>query len=142
MRNYQQNSPQAAARIVALSLLADGHLDAAELAVLHRLRAHEQLGLSADDLHGVVQSLCEDLLSGAEVTWADACTIDPYLQSQILAEVTDPALQAKVLALCVAVVEADAHVSEGESIVLSQAVEHWGMQGAMLAPRATAAALS
>ena len=95
--------------------------------------APEQLGLSPQALHAVVQDLCEDLLSAASVTWADACTIDPAQQASLLAEVTDPVLQAKVLALCVAVVEADAHVSEGEAIVLGQAVEHWGLQQAMLA---------
>ena len=135
MRTYPQNSPQAAARIVALGMLADGHLDAAELSVLQSLRASEQLGLSAQEMHAVVQDLCEDLLSAASVTWADACTIDPAQQASLLAEVTDPVLQAKVLSLCVAVVEADAHVSEGEAIVLGQAVEHWGLQRAMLARR-------
>jgi hypothetical protein len=37
--------------------------------------------------------------------------------------------------LCVAVVEADGHVAEGESIVLMAAVEHWGMHQEMLQPQ-------
>ena len=37
MRNYPRNSPQAAARIVALTLLADGHIDKAEIDTLDRV---------------------------------------------------------------------------------------------------------
>jgi hypothetical protein len=37
-----------------------------------------------------------------------------------------------VLRLCVAVVEADGHVAEGESIMLVEAVEQWGLHREML----------
>ncbi|MFM2118860.1 MAG: hypothetical protein RL722_328, partial [Pseudomonadota bacterium] len=36
MRHYPRNSPQAAARLVALTLVADGHLAPAELEALAR----------------------------------------------------------------------------------------------------------
>ena len=45
MRSYPRNSPQAAARIVALAMLADGDLTRTELDALDQLDAHEQLGL-------------------------------------------------------------------------------------------------
>jgi hypothetical protein len=47
MRRYAQNSPQAAARIVALTIIADGDVDKAEFALLDRLAVHEQLGVWA-----------------------------------------------------------------------------------------------
>ena len=37
MRKYPQNSPQAAARILALTIIADGDLDKAEFALLDEL---------------------------------------------------------------------------------------------------------
>lgn len=132
MRAYPQNSPHAAARIVALGLLADGRLDPRELRVLDEMSAHELLGLSHDAMRDVIAELCEDLL--AEASAAHACAIDPYQQAQLLGEVTDPELRARVLSLCQAVVEADDEISEGEAIVLTQAVEHWGMERQMLAP--------
>jgi len=131
MRSYTRNSPQAAARIVALALIADEHLGKAELDVLDRLNAPSRLGLAPSELHDIVHALCEDLLLTAHLSWADACRIDPRTLSTLLAEVDDPALRLTVLQLCVAVVEADAHVSDGESIVLVAAVEQWGLQHAM-----------
>ena len=45
MRSYPVNSPQAAARIVALTLVADGDIGDAEILWLDRLAVYEQLGL-------------------------------------------------------------------------------------------------
>ena len=77
MRTYPNNSPQAAARIVALAMLADGQVCKGEIGVLDRLRAHEELGLRPDELHSIVHSMCDDMLSTTEMTWADACQVDP-----------------------------------------------------------------
>ena len=47
MRSYPANSPQAAARIVALTVVADGDIGDAENAWLDRLAVHEQAGPGA-----------------------------------------------------------------------------------------------
>ena len=49
-----------------------------------------------------------------------------------MAEIDDPKLRRKVLRLCVAVVEADGQVDEGESAVLVAVVEHWRLHRKML----------
>ena len=41
MRSYPANSPQAAARIVALTVVADGDIKDAEIKYLDRLAGHE-----------------------------------------------------------------------------------------------------
>ena len=51
MRRYPVDSPQAAARIVALTVVADGDIGDAEIAWLDRLAVHEQLGLARHELH-------------------------------------------------------------------------------------------
>ena len=135
MRTYPNNSPHAAARIVGLAMLADGQVCKAELDVLDRHGAQRELGLRVEELHVVVHALCEDLLSAAQLTWADACRVDPRTLAALMAEVDDPGLRLAVLSLCVSVVEADGHVAEGESIVLGAAVEHWGLHREMLQPK-------
>ena len=127
MRTYPTNSPQAAARIVALTLAADGHVSSAELAVLERVDAYRQLGITPPQMRAVLQDFCEDLLVAQQSTWADACHIEPRTIAQWMAEIDDPALRIRVLRLCVAVAEADDHVADGESIVLVSAVENWGL---------------
>ena len=131
MRSYPTNSPQAAARIVALTMLADGHLAKSELDVIEPQGAHEQLGLDLETMQSVLHGFCEDLLHSAHLTWSDACRIDPRTLAQLMAEVDDPALRMKVLQLCLKVVQADDHVAEGETIVLGAAVEHWGLHREM-----------
>jgi hypothetical protein len=126
MRSYPRNSPEAAARIVALTLLADGHLSRSELDLLEQRKAARALGLAHDGLHQVLHTLCDDLLAGADQNWADACKVDPDTLSQLLNEVDDAALQLKVMRLCVDVVNANQHVAEGESVVLSAVLDHWG----------------
>jgi uncharacterized tellurite resistance protein B-like protein len=78
--------------------------------------------------------MCDDLLSTAEVSWADACQVEPQTLATLMAEIDDSEMRLEVLSLCVAVVEADGLVAEGESIVLETAVEQWGLQRWMLRP--------
>ena len=131
MRSYPANSPQAAARIVALTLVADGDIGDAEIEWLDRLMVHEQLGLARHELHAVLDTFCEDLLSSGQLKWADACPVDERTLADLMGEIQDPALRLKLLRLCVELAEVDAHVDDGESIVLVAAVEHWGLQHEM-----------
>ena len=132
MRHYPINSPQAAGRIVALTLLADGHLCKRELDVLDQLDAHGQLGLAQGELHAVVHGFCEDLLATAYGHWGAAFQLDARMLSQLLSDIEDPVLRCRVLALCTAIIEADLHVADGESLVLLAAIEHWGLAEALL----------
>lgn len=128
MRSYPRNSPEAAARIVALAMLADGHVCRTEAERIDHLRAHEQLGLDQAGWHAVTHACCEDLLATAETPWATACRVDARTLGDLMGEVDDPALRRTVLGLCVSVAEADDHLSDGESALLVAAVEHWGMK--------------
>lgn len=125
MRNYPRNSPQAAARLVSLALLADGHLDRAELDALQRSGACRDLGLSDEEFNAVLHAFCEDLLATSAHTWGAACLLDADTLDALMAEVDDPALRSRVLRLCAEVVHADRHVADGESLVLRTALDRW-----------------
>lgn len=135
MRTYPRNSPQAAARIVALAMLADGHLCRAELEAVDRFGGDERLGLAPAQFRAVMHTFCEDLLASAHGSWSDACRIDPHTLCGLLSEIDDPALQRSVLRLCATVVEADGHVADSESVVMTAAVEQWGLHREMLQDR-------
>jgi uncharacterized tellurite resistance protein B-like protein len=131
MRRYPANSPQAAARIVALTLVADGDIGEAEIAWLDRLAVHDKLGLTRHELHALLDTFCEDLLSSGQLQSADACPVDDRTLADLMGEIQDPVLRLKLLRWCVELAEVDAHVHEGESIVLVAAVEHWGLHHEM-----------
>jgi hypothetical protein len=133
MRPYPTDSPQAAARIVALVLLSDGQLSRSELAAVDHLQVHAALGLDRAGLRLVIHELCEDLLDEAHLAWADACRVTPRSLEALLADVADPALRRTVLGLCVRLAEVDGRIADGEAALLVAAVEHWGLQREMLA---------
>ena len=132
MRKYAQNSPQAAARIIALTIVADGEADKTEFELLDELAVHEQIGLSRDALHAVLDTFCEDLLSSKQLAWADNCPVDEYTLSEFMREIDDPTLRRSVLDVCIKLAEVDGLVAAGESIVLVAAAEHWGIRRHML----------
>ncbi len=128
MRSYPRNSPQAATRILALAMLADGHQCPSELALLERLDVHAQLGLSRTELHAVVHTFCEDLMAvSVGMCWADLSQLRPDPLRQVLGEVDDPALQCLVMELCISLVEADRFLADTESVVLAAALLQWGL---------------
>jgi uncharacterized tellurite resistance protein B-like protein len=122
-----------------MTMLADGHLSPKELDVLEQVAAGERLGLSAIEMRAVVHAYCEDLLSSADMCWAGSCRVEPETIADILNDVHDPRLRRLVLSLCLAVVEADDHVAEGESVVLHALIEQWGLAHEVLASRIVAA---
>ena len=132
MRSYPQNSPRAAARIVALAMLADGSLCKKELDTFDQMNAHDQIGLDKEEFQSVVNTFCEDLLTAAQSSWGGMCSVDPKTVTELMAEIDDPALRRKLIGMCVEVAEADGHVADSEAIVLVAAVEHWGLQHEML----------
>lgn len=127
MRNYPRNSPRAAARIVALALIADGHVSRAELDTLDCCKAREQLGIAPEALQEVVHHLCEDLLLTSSGDWTAACVPESQALDAVLDEITDPLLRLRVLQLCLAGAAADGQVAPGESSILRAAVRRWGV---------------
>ena len=132
MRSYPRNSPEAAARIVALVLIADGHVCRSELDALERLDVHRELGLQPGTLGAVVQALCEDLLTSAYASPTPLSTVDEGILALLMAEVDDPRLRHKVLQLATAAALADNHLADGEELVLRAARHHWGTGQAQL----------
>ncbi len=127
MQAYRRNSPEAAARIVALTLVADGNVCRSEIEAMGQLGIETELGLRAGAFPTVVRALCEDLqLLAYGNPWGDALIGTETLGS-LLADVTEPELQRKVLSLASAAVHADRHVSEAETRVLQEASRRWGV---------------
>jgi tellurite resistance protein len=124
-RPYRRNSAEAAARVVALALIANGRIKAVETAALDALRAHERLGLTRPQWHGVIHDLCADLQGPARC--GDEGCIPGELLDRMLDEVDDDTTQRLVLRLCSAVVHADRQVDDGESFVLLALIERWGL---------------
>ncbi len=125
MRSYPQNSPEAAARIVALVLISDGHVCSSEFDILKRLGAEHELGLEPQLLPHIVHTLCEELLASGYETGSLMSHVDDSALGSLMAEISDPALRRKVLRLSLAAARADGHLADGETLVLEAARRRW-----------------
>lgn len=125
MRTCSRNSPEAAARIVALVLIADGHVCRSEIDTLEHLGIERQLGLAPGGFATVIHTLCEDLLMGACGTGSMMGCLDESMLASFLAEVDAPALRHQVVQLARAAAAADRHTAEGELVILDAARRHW-----------------
>ncbi|MDO9435495.1 TerB family tellurite resistance protein [Hydrogenophaga sp.] len=125
MRTYRTNSPEASARLLAMALVADGNYSLTEIRALDRLKAPEQLGLSSDAFKDVIETFCEDLLNASQGEWTGSARMDASMRQQLLAEVQDPALRKKLVALCHAIVHADGHEAHGETALLDTLTFAW-----------------
>jgi tellurite resistance protein len=132
MRTYPHNSPQAAARIVALAMLADGNLSRTEFDVLERMDAYRRLRLAPAEWDMVIEACCEDLLSNNPLSWDQSCRFDERTLAQVLSEVDDSALRRDIVRICRAVIESDDHISENERALLWAVVHQWDMQHELL----------
>ena len=125
MRSYPHNSPEAAARIVALVLISDGHVCSSEFNILNQLGAERELGLEPRLLPHIVHTLCEELLLGGYETGSLMSNVDDSALASLMAEISDPVLQRTVLRLSLAAARADGHLADGEAIVLEAVRRHW-----------------
>ena len=125
MRSYPHNSPEAAARIVALVLISDGHVCSSEFDILKQLGAERELGLEPQLLPHIVHTLCEELLAGGYETGSMMGNVDDSALASLMAEISDPVLQRTVLRLSLAAARADGHLADGEALVVEAARHHW-----------------
>jgi hypothetical protein len=127
LRSYPRNSPEAAARIVALVLISDGHVCRSEFDTLEQLGAERELGLEFNLLPRIVHTLCEELLAYGYERGSLISNVDDSTLASLMAEISDPALQRKVLRLALAVARADGHLADGEAWVVEAAQRHWNL---------------
>lgn len=127
MRSYPRNSPEAAARVLAFALLADGHLSPTELAAVRSSDLAVRLGLDPKSVQDVVHQLVEDLLAGAGPAWDGLPGAEEGMVGGSLDEIEDEGLRRELLALCTAVAQADGHLSEGEMALLGALARRWGL---------------
>jgi uncharacterized tellurite resistance protein B-like protein len=125
MRSYPRNSPQAAARLVALAMIADGHVCRSEVHAIRQTGAEQALGLPPGGLAPILQTLCEDILQGTFASKPLNSFVDDALIDALIAEVDDDALQRTVVDTVTSTVSADGHLSPSERYVLNRLLVHW-----------------
>ncbi len=125
MRSYAINSPHAAGRILALTMVVDGNLSHSELVALDRTRILKYVTLDHDAFQQLLQELCDDLLTGAV---HGVVQLDPGLIDELLLEIAHPDLRRQLLQAMWNIADADGWLADGEAVLLSRASVVWGAE--------------
>ncbi|QCB47474.1 TerB family tellurite resistance protein [Hydrogenophaga sp. PAMC20947] len=128
MRAYPIDSPQAATRLLAMALVADGHYAPSELKALDRLGASERLGLSPLGMKSVIDTYCQELMQIQHGDGQGLASMPAELRNRLLGEVRNPRLRDEVRQLCEAIVLADGHLADSEVAVLDAMADAWRHQ--------------
>lgn len=125
MTPYIHNSPQAAARLLAVILVADGNYSMSELRALEQLEAPKRLGLTAEELKDVIDQFCQDLLSASKGAWIGSTHMDESALLALFDEVQAPHLRREILSLSKGVVLADEYEADSEVSMLDAMEKAW-----------------
>ena len=125
MRSYPNDSQEAVCRLLALSMIVDGHLAPSELKAMHHCAILERVGADAGTFDQVVRALCEDLLANAIGLDCTTIALDRDMLDGLLGEITDPLLRMCTLKAMLEVVDADSLVDSREYLLLQRALRTW-----------------
>jgi hypothetical protein len=106
-------------------MLIDGHADERELKALASHPSLQALGLSSAEVDEILQTLCHDLMIGANPDWNTTVRLNATCQRHLLSEITDPVLQASIIQLAEDLVDADGQQHPAESAFMQRMVETW-----------------
>jgi len=129
MRAYPTDSPKAVSRLLALTMIVDGHLAPSELKAMRASGIPAHAALDEDGFDDVVQELCEDLLATAARRCSAEVEIDGRLLDSLLGEVEDQALRMSVMKTMLDIVHADSVLDARETLLIERAFKAWSGPG-------------
>ena len=123
MRHYEVDSPESVSRLLALTILADGGLDLAEMRVLQKNDLAHQFGIQDTEFDRVMHEFCLDLMQSGK----NQLELDRDSIAQLLRDIRNPNLQRKLLRIMLDIVDADEALTGSESVLLAEAMMIWGL---------------
>lgn len=126
MRHYDTDSTPAAARLLALTVLADGGLDRNEVDAMMHTDLVRRLSIGAVEFERILREYCDDVLLSANYLDGMRLKVADEVLDLLLDDITDPALQQALLHTMQEIVSADGVETSAEVDVLARALEKWG----------------
>lgn len=123
MKSYALNSPEAAARVLAMAMVSDGQYSMTELRALDRQNAPALLGITPAAFKTVVDDFCQALLQASGGQWTGI--VDTATRQQLMDEINERDLQDLILQQCEALMLSDGHLADGEVELLDALSAAW-----------------
>jgi uncharacterized tellurite resistance protein B-like protein len=126
MRSYPVDSPEAAGRLLALTIVSDGNLAPSEVAAMHQSRILEHVALDEHQFQQLLQDLCHDMLATSACN--GVVNIKPELIDRLLGEIARPDLRRKMFEAMWKIADADGWLADAEAVLLSRASTLWSAE--------------
>ncbi len=126
MKTYSDNSPEAIARVLAMTMITDAKLDDRELDAMESFGIYARLGLTKEAFAIVVADYCDELVEAGDID-GKINLMDHDRIEAILAPVTDAAHQLDVVAMVLAIVKADGGIHDTELELLRTILDRWDL---------------
>jgi hypothetical protein len=127
MIQYSFNSPRAMARVIAMMIVTDGHIDDREIAVLDKLDAYTMLGLSRNDFMAVARDYCGELVKEAE-QHGGSPAIDADRTDYVIDHIDMREQRLLVARLLLQVIAADKQHRKSERLVFEHILDRWALR--------------
>jgi len=124
LNRYANNSPEAIARLVALFMVTDGHMDERELDTLEKLHVYELIGLPRKRFVTILTELC-DAFADAEREDGSIALLDKERVDDYLSLVTDRTKRLLTCALALDVCKSDGSIGDAEMALLRYMMGSW-----------------
>jgi uncharacterized tellurite resistance protein B-like protein len=126
MKTIAKNSPEALARVLAMTMVTDARLDDQELDVMERLKLYDLIGMSRLEFSRVVAAYCEEILQSGSpdgrINLLDRARVDPIVDA-----VDDPDKRLLAARMVINILKADGRLEETELALFRHILERWGL---------------
>jgi uncharacterized tellurite resistance protein B-like protein len=127
MRTYVQNSPAAMARVLAMMIVTDAHIDEREIRILDRLDVYSLLGISRNEFMTVARDYCADLGAEAELEGSTPM-LDPDRADRVIDCVDVRDRRLLVAKLLIAILAADGVHAANERVLFAHTLDRWSLK--------------
>jgi uncharacterized tellurite resistance protein B-like protein len=121
------DSPEAAACVLSLAIMADGRLQGTEVGALDKHQAYAKLGMSREQFYEVMRDVCTALLERQTASGRSMFHLDEEPAVGWIDALQSPALRQTVAELALAVIRSDGELHPGESRLYWRVLDRWGV---------------
>lgn len=126
MRTYATDSPEALARVIAMTMITDAKLDDRELEIMEILFLYDVLGVSRPEFSAIVKDYCSDLVAAGSPN-GKIDIMDRERIDRVVDEVQDPKKRLQTAQMIANVIRADGHLHDAELALFRHILERWNL---------------
>lgn len=126
MKTIAKNSPEAVARVLAMTIVTDARLDDRELEVMDRLKLYDLIGMSRVQFSAVVADYCEELLQAGSPD-SRINLLEPARIDRIVDAVDEPAKRRLTAQMVINILKADGRLDDPGLALFRHILDRWGL---------------